>query len=39
VLKVIINHYIKDVAKLTEISKNRGTDISTLLANYNITDV
>ena len=39
VLKVIINHYIKDVAKLTEISKNRGTDISTLLANYNITDI
>jgi hypothetical protein len=38
-LKIIINHYINDVNKLKEISINRGTDIATLLSNYDITNV
>ena len=39
VLKVIINHYINDVAYLKQISQNRGTDMNVLLENYNITNV
>jgi hypothetical protein len=39
VLKIIINHFIKDIPKLTEISVNRGTNIDVLLSNYNITNV
>ena len=35
-LKIIVNHYKGDISKLKEISKDRGTDVNTLLTCYNV---
>jgi hypothetical protein len=35
-LKIIIDHFRKDLDKIKEISDNRGTSITTLLSNYDI---
>ena len=36
-LKIIVNHYKSDISRLMEISNSRGTNLPTLLQNYNIT--
>ena len=35
-MKVIVNHFRDNLNKITEISENRGTDIQTILENYDI---
>jgi len=35
-LKIIVNHYKADYARLKEISKSRGTNLDVLLTSYNI---
>ena len=35
-LKIIIDHFRKDLDKIKEISENRGTSITTLISNYDI---
>ncbi len=36
VMKIVVNHFRTDLDKIKEISENRGTDINTILANYDI---
>jgi len=36
--KIIVNHFRDDIDELKKISANRGTDISTILASYDIMD-
>ncbi len=38
-VKIVINHFRKDLDKLKEISANRGTDLKTILAYYDIENV
>jgi hypothetical protein len=35
-VKICINHFRKDIEALQRISENRGTDLNTLLTDYNI---
>lgn len=38
-VKIVINHFRKDFSKLQEISKNRGTSLTTLGENYDIENI
>tara|TARA_R110000822_G_scaffold36507_5_gene102699 strand:- start:4057 stop:4869 length:813 start_codon:yes stop_codon:yes gene_type:complete len=39
VMKIVINHFRRDLNKIKEISESRGTSIDTILSNYDIDNV